>query len=354
MTRKLNPLVALALVVGFALVFAVGCGKQGAQQTLNTIAGPQTAAPQSAAPAVRGTLAAKPADLPAVIRVQNAHTQELMAIADVVGTATGRLADGGLGILVLTRREGATGIPANLDGIRVESRVVGDVMAYQPPPASSTLEAGTSTGNDKECASGTIGCVIDRGGTRYFLSNNHVFAREDSASIGERIDAPGRYDAKPKCQQTPQVATLSDFEPIQFAPGTTNVIDAAIALPVAGLSFTCAEAGGYTPTSNVATAAIGMLVKKTGRTTGLTRGTVTAVNVTIGVGYQFGTATFTDQIMVDGTRGPFLRPGDSGSLLVTDVASDPVGLCFAGSPVVSFANPIAPILSRFSATVCGQ
>src|SRR5205814_7396010 len=133
-------------------------------------------------------------------------------------------------------------------------------------------QCGTSTGNDNECASGTIGCVVNKGGVQYFLSNNHVFARENAASIGERIDAPGRYDGKPKCAQTPQLANLSDFQAISFS--NNNTIDCAIAKPASGVAYTTAEAGGYTPSSTVVAPTVGLAVMKTGRTSGLTTGAI--------------------------------------------------------------------------------
>lgn len=300
-----------------------------------------------------------PADVAEVMRIQDAHSPDLMSISDVIGTGTGATVDGRAAILVLTRRPDVGGIPSSLDGVPVVVRVVGDVRAYAKPGGGGPIECGTSTGNDQECASGTIGCVVVSGGSQYFLSNNHVFARENAASNGERIDAPGRYDAIPKCAQTPQLGILADFEPLHFAPDAVkNTIDAAIAAPNPDLPFVCAEAGGpsptvsgFTPTANVVEATVGMKVKKSGRTSWVTHGTVEAINVTIQVGYSSGTATFEHQIL---TEGRFLRAGDSGSLMVTESGNDPVGLCFAGGPGGSLANPIGPVLQRFSATVCGQ
>src|SRR5262249_39739786 len=143
---------------------------------------------------------------------------------------------------------------------------------YARPPGNGSLQMGTSTGNDLECASGTLGCVVIRGGNEYFLSNNHVFARENDASNGERIDAPGRYDGKPLCSQTAQCANLSDFQPISFT--NDNTIDAAIAAPSAGRAYTQVMSSGYDPSSTPMTGAVGMMVKKTGRTSKLTHGTI--------------------------------------------------------------------------------
>jgi hypothetical protein len=286
------------------------------------------------------------ADVERVIKVQNANSARLMAIEGVIGTGTGALADGRPAVLVLAKHDGLAGVPDQIDGIAVETRVIGEVIPYAKPGGGGTLQCGTSVGNDLECAAGTIGCVVVRSGTKYFLSNNHVFARENAARNGERIDAPGRYDGKPRCAQTPICGTLADFQAISFSGN--NTIDCAIALPDPGRPFTGAEAGGYTPSSTVVSPSVGLAVKKTGRTSGLTSGTIQAINVTIQVQYSGGVATFVNQIM---TPGSFIRSGDSGSLMVTQSGNNPVGLCFAGGSGGSFANPIGPVLSRFNATV---
>jgi hypothetical protein len=94
-------------------------------------------------------------------------------------------------------------------------------------------------------------------------------------------------------------------------------------------------------------------VKKSGRTTGLTRTKITALNATIRVTYETecagGTAftkTFTGQIIMANNGSKFLNSGDSGSLLVEDVAATPraVGLLYAGSSTTAIANPIAEVL----------
>ncbi len=324
-------------VIAVAALLLSGCGRQQGAGT------PWSSSVTGISDTNRNLSPHNPSDLAVVMGIQEKHTPDLMAIPGVVGTGTGADINGHAAVLVLTREAGVRGIPGSVDGVPVDVRVVGDVKAY------ATILCGTSTGNDKECSAGTIGCVVVKGGTPYFLSNNHVFARENAAAIGERIDAPGRYDAKPKCAQTPQLGTLAAFQPINF--GGTNTIDAAIAAPSAGVSFSCAEAGGYTPSTTVVNATVGLAVKKTGRTSKLTHSTVQAINVTINVGYSSGTATFTGQIM---TSARFIRSGDSGSLMVTETGNNPVGLCFAGGSGGSFENPIGPVLQNFGASVCGQ
>jgi len=292
-----------------------------------------------------------PADarvLAAAIAAQDRATPGLLRLQGVVGTGTSADAAGNPVVVIYTERPGVAGLPQAIDGHAVRVHVSGKVVAYAGPPGGGTLQMGTSTGNDLECASGTLGCVVIRSGNEYFLSNNHVFARENDASNGERIDAPGRYDGKPRCAQTPQCANLSDFQSINFSGGN-NTIDAAIAAPSAGRAYTQVMSSGYDPSSTPVTGAVGMAVKKTGRTSKLTHGTIEAVNVTINVGYSGGgVARFVGQLQMGGS---FIRSGDSGSLMVTETGENPVGLCFAGGGGASFANPIGPVLQRFSATV---
>ena len=329
----------IALVVALSAALWIGCGEKQ-----DTTSGPVTVSQQpvildKAHPQVLTTTA-----------VQERHTAELMTKEGVVGTGVGLGPDGNLAILILTKREAVSNLPASIEGIQTRVQVVGEVRAMANTKAYRPVPCGVSVGNDNECASGTIGCVVLKGGTHYALSNNHVFARENAASIGERIDQPGRYDGKPKCAQTGQIATLSDFVPINFSGGN-NTIDCAIAQFTT--SNLCSMIGGtYTPSSTVVSPSIGLPVKKTGRTSGETHGTVTGINVTVDVNYgSSGVAHYSNQIMADGS---FIRSGDSGSLMVTETGNDPVGLCFAGGSGGSFENPIGPVLSRFSATVCSQ
>jgi hypothetical protein len=107
----------------------------------------------------------------------------------------------------------------------------------------------------------------------------------------------------------------------------------------------------YTPSSTIVSPTLGLAVKKVGRTSGLTTGTIAGINVTIIVGYDSGTARFVNQIYV---AGNFIKSGDSGSLMVTQSGNNPVGLNFAGGGGGSFANPIGPVLAAFGAAICGN
>jgi len=94
----------------------------------------------------------------------------------------------------------------------------------------------------------------------------------------------------------------------------------------------------------------GMSVYKSGRTTGLTRTVVIDTNATIKVTYPMGELTFKDQVVFENPGGTVIWGGDSGSVLLTDIAGVPavVGLCFAGSSVVGVANKASRVAEALS------
>jgi hypothetical protein len=106
---------------------------------------------------------------------------------------------------------------------------------------------------------------------------------------------------------------------------------------------------------------LGQIVQKYGRTTGLTKGRVTGINVTVMVSYGTGmVATFVDQIIIEKIKGrAIIQAGDSGSLAVILGGDDdrkPVGLMFAGNSngSLAVANPIDAVLSQFGVTIDGE
>lgn len=334
-----------------AIAFSVNGCSDSSSPSLNST--PHITVSQKALDNSNAVWADQPGFIHQAMGIQNRHTQELLNIDGVVGTSTGvdEVNPGVAQILVLTSRDGVRGIPASIEGVRTRVEMVGVVKPfggytnrYRP------IKGGVSTGNDNECASGTIGCLLSLssdGTHRYMLSNNHVFARENDASTGEKIDQPGRYDTH--CGASGLIGRLSAFSPISFTD--TNVIDAAVAVIEDSLSSAASGAmiNGYVPSTTVVSPSVNLNVTKVGRTSGVTTGKITGINTVIRVSYSGGTAIFKNQIYVHGT---FIRAGDSGSLMMTNNSShNPVGLDFAGGSNSSFANPIGPILSYFGASV---
>jgi hypothetical protein len=93
-------------------------------------------------------------------------------------------------------------------------------------------------------------------------------------------------------------------------------------------------------------------VAKIGRSTGLTRGRVTAFELdNVVVGYDIGNLRFDNQIEIEGAEaGPFSQGGDSGSVIV-DEELKAVALLFAGGDQggtngqgLTYASPIHKVL----------
>jgi len=284
--------------------------------------------------------------------VQERNTDRLMAMEGVEGTAIGLNENAQLAIKVFTAGPGVRGIPQELDGVPVQVVVTGKIYALADPTAKfpRPVPIGVSTGHP-DITAGTIGCrVTDAQGNVYALSNNHVYADENQASIGDAVIQPGAYDGGTASTDT--IGTLFDFEPIVFHPRANNTIDAAIALSdIDHLDNATPSDDGYGIPSSIPTnATLDLLVQKYGRTTGLTSGQVTGINATVRVGYSSGPARFVEQIIIE--PGGFSAGGDSGSLIVTDDDNlNPVGLLFAGSSTITVANPIDLVLDRFGVTV---
>lgn len=333
---------------------------------------------------IQGQVVSEEADAPldrthpqiqAAMVAQERHTPWLMALPDVVGTATGVSETGRPAILVFTRRPTVLGaFPSALDGLPVVVQVTGEFVSMatphgKGPPKDSVdpksrftrpVPIGVSTGNENECSAGTIGARVKDvyGNNIYALSNNHVYALENNALrfTSNRVLQPGLYDTGCVANLDDNViGTLYAFEPIVFSTSANNVIDAAIALSSTANLGNATPTGGYgAPQPTTVGAVLTQAVQKYGRTTKLTKGTITGINATVNVGYgSSGTARFVDQIIVSGSK-PFIKAGDSGSLLVTDPGRNPVGLLFAGTlSGIAIANPIGPVLTRFNVTIDG-
>jgi len=161
------------------------------------------------------------------------------------------------------------------------------------------------------------------------------------------------------------IGYLHAFEPILFN-GEENFIDAAIASSDVWQLGNATPSDGYgVPKKTTVPSNFDLInkpVKKYGRTTGLTKGKVNAINATISVSYGLDptrTALFVNQIVI--SPGTFSAGGDSGSLVVLDGKGrnkmddrKPIGLLFAGSTLYTIANPIDAVLNRFGVSIDGE
>jgi hypothetical protein len=368
--RSLLLLLALALSTTLIVVIA-GCSKQSSLVT----------APETTQAASLMGLKASPAQLQAAMRVQEANTAALMRTTGVVGTAITADDQGRPAIMVLTEHAMASGrLPATIGGYPVIEEVTGKIVAMKGGGVSHTalqtppIQLGTSGGNVNDiangyCCSGTLGALVQKGGTQYILSNSHVFAGDvvsggngRVATIGDDVNQPGLVDNGCRASGTNLVADLSSLSTL-YPPASTPNVDCAIAQVRAGMVRTdgaILEIGTISATT--VAAALNQAVKKSGRTTGLTRSSISGLNATVNVGYETEcagtsfTKTFTGQILVTNRGSRFLNSGDSGSLMVEDVTTNPraVGLLYAGSSSIAVANPINDDLAHLGATMVGQ
>ncbi len=344
-----------------------------------------------------------PPGLDRAIEAQEQHTDAFLDIQGVVGTAVGVGAKGGAVVKIYTETVGVADLPRSLDGVPVVVQVTGKIHALHHRPGHSGGPGGPGVGGGGEevdptatfprpvpigvssgterfitigsltyCTTGTFGArVKDNSGYLYALSNAHVYAVEGSTPVGvvvasfngDRILQPGPADTGCVLDLGNDViGTLADFEPLVFAASDCNpdnlpdpdcnTVDAAIALDSTGSVGNATPSDGYgTPSSIPAPAVLGQTVQKYGRTTSLTLGTVAGINATVDVGYDNGIARFVDQIIINGSAGAFSGPGDSGSLIVTQVGNNPVALLFAGNSTITVGNPIDLVLARFNVTI---
>ena len=226
----------------------------------------------------------------------------------------------------------------------------------------------TKSGTTITCCSGTLGSLVQRAGTFYILSNNHVLARSNQAKVGEPVTQPGLVDSN--CNPATPVANLSQF--VQLPQGGTSTapktgtVDAAIAQIISGAvdtSGSILELGAASSTPNVpnpappasstVAAAIGMGVAKAGRSSGLTCSTISSVNTIVDIDYSTScsggtsfTVEYDNQIVING--GSFSAAGDSGSLVVDKTTAQPVGLLYGGDTTSTVANPIGAVLNALA------
>ena len=297
-----------------------------------------------------------PPGLDVAIAVKQRHADELLDLPGVAGVGVGLNPAGKPVIRVYTEKPDAAVMPSSLEGVAVESAVTGIIQARAPTDRfPRPVPIGVSSGLDG-VATGTLGARVTNGTNVYVLSNNHVLAGINSASIGDPIIQPGNVDGG--SDPADRIATLAAYQTIDFNGGN-NTMDAAIALTSTANVSTATPADGYgTPSNVTAQASIGQAVQKYGRTTGLQLGTVAATNVSVDVCYLLlfefclQEARFVGQISV--SPGPFSAPGDSGSLIVTQGGNQPVALLFAGGDGLTIGTPIDLVLQRFGVTIDGS
>lgn len=276
-------------------------------------------------------------------------------------------------------------IPKNYDGLPTDIFEVGDIRLLNGRTEMvRPAQPGMSIGHYKVSA-GTFGAVVrdNKTGELFVLSNNHVLANltdgtDGRAAVGDIILQPGLYDAGD--QEKTAIGHLERFVPLHrdiisprckiaqlfesmlnkcikfFQPQyqvqvlrhneQSNLVDCAIAKPIDSNDIR-KEILGCGALAGVKKPHVGMMVKKSGRSSEVTHNIVLATDVAVRINVSHEEyAIFNDQVLT----GPMSLPGDSGSLILTE-DNYAVGLLFAGSEQATMFNKIEHVLSALNVTL---
>ncbi len=280
---------------------------------------------------------------------RKALEQELLPLAGAGFVGIGHSEAEGEVIVLVEDEQTKQRVPRSFKGYTVRTEITGKIQSLstqvvepitdvseerrdevRPLVGGTSLSAYVTKGPGIYLYAGTLGMVTydDK-----ILSNTHVIAMEprtdDFLDIGTPIIQPGSGDGG---RLSERVGALEAYIPIDFDPDAENYADAAIGSIDGGVGASPGEqfyeegnywVEGWTEVSN------GDIIRKSGRTTGVTTGEVTHTNVSVVVQYGDQSAYFVDQIAVAQENWSFSAPGDSGSAVDKD--GEFVGLVFAGS-----------------------
>jgi hypothetical protein len=262
--------------------------------------------------------------------------------------------------------------------VNAEAGTVLEAPQQLPPQCENIrpIVAGISISPLDANFAGTLGCFLLRQNIAtqevFVLSNNHVLADVGRLPAGTKVCQPGPEVPPFHTDAATAFATLHSAIPIEFPNTSTepvfNRFDAAIANVTNGdiiqraQMFGMVQAGQPNPNnlpvydpSRVVSPEPDMRVMKIGRTTGFTRGLITATNVQ-GVQVNYGTNQFpviavfrgVTTIIGDDNK-PFSLPGDSGSVILEEATGHPVGLLFAGDGVKTMACDLGALCQQLGA-----
>ncbi|MGD1995192.1 MAG: hypothetical protein PVH62_00310 [Anaerolineae bacterium] len=324
-----------------------------------------------------------------VTRVKTKYTRPLLSKGNVVACGVGYKEVGGvrtdeLCVVVSVAKKVPSAelapadlVPQLLEGVKTDVQETGVIRALQDHTDRWRPAPGGVSCGHIDITAGTLGCLVSRGDQIYILSNNHVLANSNQGQRGDPILQPGPHDGG---TSEDLIALLEQFVPINFAidvsdcPIATgaaavlnwvarllgsrhwlqavqespeaNLVDAAIASPVS-LGLVEKRILEIGEPQGVAEGTLGLEIRKSGRTTGLTSDEITQVDVTAQVVYGVGKlAIFADQLMA----GPMSSGGDSGSA-VLDENDRVVGLLFGGSRSVTLINRIQNVLEALDVDI---
>lgn len=250
------------------------------------------------------------------------HKDRILGLPGVTGIFTGEKTTGGKktgqqSVVVtvahkkpLSEISATERIPGEIDGIPTDVieevfRPCSDESRYDPLVGGTSISVTPEI--DSSFSSGTAGMIVSDAetGDRMILSCWHVLYGAGVGTDGDIVTNPPYAGGDP----TPdQVGTTTRFS-------LSSTVDGAVALATGrATSPSIVDIG--TPTA-IGAASVDMVVRKRGKTSGLTVGVVTATDWSglIDYGPPVGVQSFTNMIRFEGAPGMVLG-GDSGSVLV--------------------------------------
>ncbi len=268
-------------------------------------------------------------------------------------------------------------LPSKIDGVSIH--YVGQAAIEPNPPVlpqSSNASAprcfvhggkfacGTSVTAASVWGAGTLGALVTLpDGKIYGLTNNHVTGGCNHTQMGMHILAPAPFDADPAHPPPVAIGKHHSFVPLNSGdPGQValQLLDVALFEATEPDLLTSMQGSGFYDTPSIIADPVGgMMVKKVGRTTGMTHGQIQGEFTTpLGIPYQadrFRSMVYFQNTwsVTTPTLDPFSLGGDSGSLVVTEDGTKAVGLVFAGATTgaVSYIIPIRSVLEALGATL---
>jgi hypothetical protein len=298
--------------------------------------------------------------------VHSHHAEGLMRLPGVKGVGIAEHL-GRPGILILVDDESRLPhMPGSLEDMAAVTQVVGEITAH-------AIDLGASGGNSLicsgYCAGGTVGfkvCDTLNSGVDGIISNNHVAAGgcpnlcPNNAPLGTIFYSPGVIDSSRVCTTTGLTALgpLTRVVHLDLGGVKANSADAAFVQSTDALVSNNIKGLGA-QNNTVVAPYLGQAVCKSGRTSGVTCGKVTAINLTVSVNYgqSCGVGLFTNAIMYSPTA-PYTvmsQPGDSGSPVVEAGTNAAVALNFAGTNSgIGVGNPMGAVLSALNVSLCSS
>lgn len=234
---------------------------------------------------------------------------------------------------------------------------------------SRPIPMGVSIGNTPSSPyiyTGTAGMMVNPFGNpsiKLILSNNHVLGAvgptlcPDTAPMFTWTLQPGTLDigSDPGNDPTYLAGLVVKTVPMTMSVTASNQVDAALAFTTDAFASNKIKGIGpggadVPPTKAFALPSVGMSLVKSGRTTGVTYGTVDSTNATVLVNYgDCGTARFVNQVMTDEIG----ISGDSGSAVLDAQTLTPVGLYFAGGGGTGVMNHLYFVYTKLGVFVDG-